>query len=70
MSRYRALDDGERRVLPGKRGVVWNRMRCCSCALVHLIRYRIVGSSLELTAWRDRKATRAARKRKGLRWKR
>jgi hypothetical protein len=44
------------------------KMRCCDCSLVHLMRFTVVKGEVEIVAWRDERATRAARKRKGKKW--
>lgn len=40
------------------------KFRCCDCDLVHLMRFTIVDGEIEIVAWLDDRATRAARKRK------
>jgi len=40
------------------------RMLCCSCSLVHIINFRIVGKHVELQARVCKRATAAARRRK------
>lgn len=65
MSRYVKMEDGQVRVLRGKRRVIAHKVMCCDCGLVHLIAYRLTGPSrVEFAAWRDKKATAAARRRK------
>lgn len=60
MSRYYKVTDGERMRVP-KSGAV--RIRCCDCSLIHLFRFDVVDGRVEVTAWRDQKATVASRKR-------
>lgn len=66
MARYRQLHDGEpRRLRISKDGVIAQRLRCCDCALVHKVGIEITGPrSAVFYAWRDVRATAAARRRK------
>jgi hypothetical protein len=60
VSRYYKVSDGERMRVP-KSGAV--RIRCCDCSLIHLFRFEVIDGQVEVTAWRDQKATAAIRKR-------
>jgi hypothetical protein len=60
--RYIRVSDGQIRELPGRRGRFVHKVMCCDCGLVHVVGYRIKSNSLlELTAWRDNRATAARR---------
>lgn len=61
--RYVKIADGQRRLLDGvRRRTFVHKVMCCDCGLVHVIRYRIKSESLmEITAWRDNRATAARR---------
>lgn len=37
-------------------------MRCCDCGLVHDVYFKVKGSKLEITTWRDNRATAASRR--------
>jgi hypothetical protein len=65
VSKYVKMEDGQVRVLRGRRGAIPHKVMCCDCGLVHRIAYRLTGpSTLEFVAWRDKRATAAARRRK------
>lgn len=58
--KYAQLYDGDW-VIPVMKG--W-RMRCCSCSLIHIVDFKIVGKSVHLRARVCRRATAAARRKK------
>ena len=45
-----------------------HRLMCCDCGLVHRVEFRIVkhghGNRIEMRAWRHKRATAAARRKK------
>lgn len=64
MKRYHKLEDGEVRLLKAHTpGIVDHKLACCDCGLVHKMRLEMRGKdAIELTAWRDRRATAAKRR--------
>lgn len=64
--RYPQIQDGET-VYPVRRGY---RMQCCDCGLVHRINFRLLPygkqgkKAIALNAYRDDRATAAARRRR------
>jgi hypothetical protein len=61
---YYKLKDGEPITSRGKGGFVYIKHMCCDCGLVHRVIYKVPGNVLEYRAWRDYRATAAARRRK------
>lgn len=63
--RYRHLADGEVRQIKGRRGAFPHKIMCCDCGLVHDTLFRVTGpTTAKFAAWRDNRATAAARRRK------
>lgn len=64
MKRYHKLEDGEVRLLKAHTpGIVDHKLACCDCGLVHKMRLEMRGKdAIELTAWRDKRATAAKRR--------
>lgn len=58
--KYEVVQDGEW-VEPIRRGY---KLRCCDCELIHTINFRVVKGRIQLQAFRDYRATAAARRRK------
>ena len=56
--RYPHLEDGEW-IRPRKK---YFREMCCDCHLVHKLEFRIVDGKIEFRAFRDERATAAARR--------
>lgn len=56
--RYPVLKDGEW-MRPITRGF---KEQCCDCGLVHRVDYRVVDGAIEFRAYRDNRATAAARR--------
>ena len=68
MARYKPLEDGEMRLIPGKKYVFPHKLMCCDCGLTHLVVLRITSpSKAAFFAWRDKRATAARRSRRGTR---
>lgn len=62
--RYRTLTDGEKLRIPTHKKVGNALGRCCSCKLTHRYKYEVTpGSAIEITAWRDARATHMGRRR-------
>jgi len=60
--KYVKIEDGQRRLLDGARRKFVHKVMCCDCGLVHVVRYRVRSANLmEITAWRDNRATAARR---------
>lgn len=59
--RYRQMFDGEWRYFPRT-----EKVACCDCGLIHTYRYRTRKGYLQRQAVRDVRATRARRKRLGI----
>ncbi len=65
MARYRKLADGEVREIPGTRGRFVQRIKCCDCGLVHVTLTEVTSPSrARFAAWRDPRATAAARRKR------
>lgn len=61
--KYKTLADGEARTILGRRGTFFHKIRCCDCSLTHLVVMKITSpSKAEFVAWRDMRATAAARR--------
>jgi len=59
------MQDGEPRVLHRKMGVFAHKLKCCDCRLVHVVLLQLTSPRrLELRAWRDKRATAAARRKR------
>jgi len=43
-----------------------NFERCCDCALVHRVEYRIIDGHIEIRCWRDERKTSALRRKSRL----
>lgn len=63
--RYHAPKPGEPTTLRGRRGRYGWKVMCCDCALVHVFLIeKAPRSRLVVRAWRDERATAAARRRR------
>lgn len=56
---YRQACDGDWIEPTPQRG---HKMRCCDCGLIHRINFRVVRGRVQFQAWRDARATAAARR--------
>lgn len=61
--RYHQAIDGEPIAIPMLNQVWFGiKLMCCDCGLVHKHVYRVRGKKMELTTWRDVRATSATRR--------
>ena len=63
--KYRKAGPGEPMPLRGRRGEFYHKVMCCDCGLIHTVLLKLTSpNKLIFVAWREKRATAAARKRR------